>query len=125
MESFLTKSKIVSINRKIREWEQKNLPIYGSSAGYDLFMELASLKENSQARLKHLYLSLDHSESTTRLLLRNLEEDGWIEVVKNGQDRRHRSFRRTAKLDEKIQEWVEVINAIIYAGSEHRRPPHP
>ena len=90
------------------------MPIYGSEAGYALFLELAALREGCLANLKNLYLSLDHSESTTRLLLRNLEEDGWIEVVKSGLDRRHKSFRRTQKLDTKICDWVDFVNSNLY-----------
>ena len=117
MVSFISKSSVVRFKRKVRAWEQKNLPIYGSEAGYALFLELASLKDAEQITLKQLYLSMKHSESTTRLLLRNLEEDGWLELTRSGTDGRYKCFKRTPKLDAKITEWTEYIQSCILSTS--------
>ena len=108
----LTRPQTIKAIRKLREWERKNLPLYGTDAGYDLFLELAALDVNQGVSLKNLYLSLDYAESTIRLLFRNLEQDGWLELTKGNADGRHRTFHRTEKFDHKVMDWVNVIAAL-------------
>lgn len=103
--------KINKINnlKRIRSWEQKNLPTYGTDAGYALLLELASLENGSDITLKSLYLSIPYAESTIRLLFRNLEEDGWIELPKAPLDRRFKSFVPTEKFHRKVDEWLDLV----------------
>jgi len=107
-------SNLIKINRinslkRIRLWEQKNLPTYGTDAGYALLLELASLEDGSDITLKSLYLSVPYAESTIRLLFRNLEEDGWIELPKDQIDRRFKSFVATEKFHKKVDEWLDHV----------------
>lgn len=104
------KSNKINRLRRIREWEKSNLPTYGTDAGYALLIELASSEENSALTLKGLYLSIPHAESTIRLLLRNLEEDGWLELPKDRTDQRFRSFIPTEKFNKKIDEWLDQFD---------------
>ncbi|PUE60167.1 hypothetical protein B9Z44_11665 [Limnohabitans curvus] len=99
----------ISNLRRIRSWEQKNLPTYGTDAGYALLLELASLEDGSDITLKGLYLSVPYAESTIRLLFRNLEEDGWIELPKDHVDRRFKSFVATEKFHRKVDEWLDQV----------------
>jgi DNA-binding MarR family transcriptional regulator len=95
--------------KRIRVWEKSNLPTYGTDAGYALLLELASLEDGSDITLKGLYLSIPYAESTIRLLFRNLEEDGWIELPKDRVDQRFRSFVPTEKFNKKVDEWLNQV----------------
>ena len=94
--------------RKVNEWEKVNLPIYGTRAGYELFLQLAELPALAQKPLKEIYLSMHCAESTTRLLLRNLEADGWITLPRLGMDERFKGFRLTDKFLSRIDEWLRI-----------------
>lgn len=106
--------KTIKINRlrRIRTWEQNNLPTYGTDAGYALLLELAALGKDTEVNLKSLYLSMPYAESTIRLLFRNLEEDGWIELPRGMVDQRFKSFTPTEKFHRKVDEWVEQLSAL-------------
>ncbi len=99
----------------IRHWERKNLPHYGKEAGYLLFLELAKEGAASADMLKEFYLSMPYAESTMRLLFRNLESDGWIEMPRNQDDKRVRRFVLTEKFHQKREEWLRVVSEILSA----------
>ena len=92
-----------------REWERMNLPMYGSIAGYELFLLLASSPYKEKMSLKEVYLSMRCAESTTRLLFRNLESDGWIVLPRDPKDNRFREFQLTEKFIDLVTRWVEVF----------------
>jgi DNA-binding MarR family transcriptional regulator len=102
----LAQGRIINAFKKFKEWERRNLPTYGTEAGYDLFLILASLEPNKSVSLKSLYLTINCSESTTRLLFRHLEQDGWIQLTKCPSDGRHRTFHKTEKFDDKVSDWI-------------------
>ncbi len=102
------KSSLINTIRRIRSWEQKQLPTYGTDAGYALFLELASLVNSKDIPLKQVYLSLPFAESTIRLLIRNLEEDGWIALPQGPEDKRQRFFNPTEKFHVLVDEWIAV-----------------
>ncbi len=93
--------------KQIRKWEETHLPTYGSHAGHSLFLELAS--SNGRKTLKEIYLSMSCAESTTRLLLRNLESDGWIHLSKDAQDQRLKEFQATEKFNAMVLEWLRFV----------------
>lgn len=97
----------------LRRWERKNLPHYGKEAGYLLFLELAREGGGTAEMLKEFYLSMPYAESTMRLLLRNLESDGWIEMPRDQDDKRVRKFVLTEKFEHKRDEWLAVVSAIL------------
>lgn len=99
---------------KIRHWERKNLPHYGKEAGYLLFLELARSDGGSSEMLKEFYLSMPYAESTMRLLFRNLESDGWVEMPRNEQDKRVRRYVLTEKFIQKREEWLRVVSETIF-----------
>lgn len=105
----------------LRHWERKNLPHYGKEAGYLLFLELAIAGNISSDMLKEFYLSMPYAESTIRLLLRNMEDDGWIEMPWNEEDRRVRRFVLTEKFHRKKQEWLEEVASILTCNPESER----
>lgn len=93
--------------KQIREWEEAHLPIYGSHAGRSLFLELASA--DGRKTLKDIYLSMSCAESTTRLLLRHLESDGWIRLLRDPQDQRLKEFQPTEKFNAIVGEWLRFV----------------
>lgn len=93
--------------KQIREWEDTHLPIYGSQAGRSLFLELASA--HGRKTLKEIYLSMSCAESTTRLLLRRLESDGWIHLLRDAQDQRLKEFQPTEKFNAMLREWLHFV----------------
>jgi len=106
------RNKTSKINRlrRIRSWEINNLPIYGTDAGYALFLEIAALENLDDVSLKSLYLSMPYAESTIRLLFRNLEEDGWVELRKHLVDQRIKTFVPTQKFSVVVDEWLEHVD---------------
>lgn len=99
--------------RALRHWERVNLPHYGKEAGYLLFLELANAEVEQPEALKEFYLSMPYSESTLRLLFRNLESDGWLEMPRKGVDRRIKHFVLTDKFNRKKDEWLQVLEGIL------------
>ena len=97
---------------RIREWERLNLPTYGTTAGYALFLKLASLPPTGSTSLKQMYLSMPCAESTTRLLFRNLEQDELIYLPRDQADQRFREFKLTPKVQTVIAEWEEFIESV-------------
>lgn len=106
--------KIEPLNmHRLRHWERKNLPHYGKEAGYMLFLELSKAGGASTEMLKEFYLSMPYAESTMRLLFRNLENDGWIEMPRNEVDKRVRKFVLTDKFLQKQAEWLKTVELIL------------
>jgi len=105
------RSALVMRVRLIRDWERANLPIYGSLAGYQLFLELAAMPPQGKKSLKEIYLSMSCAESTTRLLFRNLESDGWLRLPRGQEDQRFREFQLTEKFITRIDEWLMYVEA--------------
>ncbi len=106
--------------KQIREWEQTHLPTYGSHAGHSLFLELAS--SSGHKTLKEIYLSMSCAESTTRLLLRQLESDGWIHLSRDAQDQRIKEFQPTEKFNALVIDWLRfVVPRLIEARDQLER----
>ena len=98
---------------RLREWEWVNLPTYGSTAGYTLFLKLASLPPTGATSLKHMYLTMPCAESTTRLLFRNLERDGMIHLPRDRTDQRFREFQLTPKFQTVLTDWTQFVGAVL------------
>ncbi len=49
------------------------------------------------------------AESTTRLLLRRLESDGWIRLLPDAQDQRLKEFQATEKFNAMVLEWLRFV----------------
>lgn len=100
---------------RLRTWERENLPICRTNAGYHLFLCLSHrIVLDECLRLKNLYHSLPFSEKTLRLLLRELESDGWIEMPNKVIDSRHKDVIPTTKLNSILREWSAEIDSIFY-----------
>lgn len=98
---------------RLREWEWVNLPTYGTTAGYALFLKLACLPPAGAISLKNMYLSMPCSESTTRLLFRNLERDGLIYLPRDRLDQRFREFQLTSKFQTVLTDWTQFIGTVL------------
>ncbi len=103
--------------KQIREWEESHLPTYGSYAGHSLFLELAS--SNGRKTLKEIYLSMSCAESTTRLLLRNLESDGWIRLFRDTNDQRLKELQPTEKFNSLVMEWLRCVVPLLIEARDH------
>jgi hypothetical protein len=99
---------------QLHSWERKNLPISRTTAGYHLFLYLSRsiVCNNENVRLKNIYHSLPFSEKTLRLLLRELESDGWIEMSVKSHDQRHRDIVATHKFHTIFDLWSSQINLL-------------
>ncbi len=71
--------------------------------------------------LKEFYLSMPYAESTMRLIFRNLESDGWIEMPRNKVDKRVRRFVLTEKFHQKRDEWLKVVSEILSNQTDEDR----
>jgi len=91
-------------------WEAKNLPHYGKEVGYMLFLKLSCNNIVTTDALKEFYLQMPYAESTVRLLLRNLEADGWIYTPRNQYDKRARQFVLTERFISKRDEWLKKVH---------------
>jgi hypothetical protein len=99
---------------QLHSWERKNLPISRTTAGYHLFLYLSRsiVCNNENVRLKNIYHSLPFSEKTLRLLLRELESDGWIEMSVKSHDQRQRDIVATHKFHTIFDLWSSQINLL-------------
>ena len=98
---------------RFRHWERSNLPISSGEAAYLLFLRLATEETTYSGSLKELYLSMPYAESTVRLLFRELEQGGWIEVPRKEADKRARTFVLSEKFHSKREEWLDAANRIL------------
>ena len=96
---------------RIRDWELLNLPTYGTSCGHDLFLRLAALTSARPNAMKQIYLSSPCAESTTRKLLRYMEEDGWIQLPNDQNDLRFRELQLTDKFHSVVAAWENFVAA--------------
>jgi len=62
------------------------------------------------ARLKDIYVELERSQGGVRRLVKSLLDDGWIELHPDGDDRRSRQVKPTAKMQRAIGRFVEFVN---------------
>lgn len=108
---------LIDCIRRIRQWEDVHLPSYGTQAGHSLFLELAS--SEGRKTLKELYLSMTCAESTTRLLLRQLESDGWIRLTRDPHDQRLREFQPTEKFNALVIEWLRFVVTGLTQARDH------
>lgn len=86
-----------------------------------IFLELAKAEGASAEMLKEFYLSMPYAESTMRLLFRNLESDGWIEMPRRHEDKRVRQFVLTEKFYQKRDEWLMAATEILSTPTETER----
>ncbi len=62
------------------------------------------------------------AESTTRLLLRQLESDGWIHLSRDAQDQRIKEFQPTEKFNALVIDWLRfVVPRLIEARDQLER----
>lgn len=98
---------------ELRMWERRNLPISQTNAGYHLFLYLSkTLLSDSDIRLKNIYHSLPFSEKTLRILLRDLEGNGWIEMPNKSNDPRHKDIIPTPKLRAVLKSWTSQVDVL-------------
>lgn len=116
MQGIDKSKEIIKLLDELRSWELNNLPLVNTSAGYQLifyFLKTVVIYEE-EIRLKNIYYSLPYSEKTLRLLLRELENDGWIEMSKKKMDSRFKDVKIKNKLLTTMNAWLKKINSIFY-----------
>lgn len=95
--------------QSIREAIGDGIPTYGSLIGLEIFLFLCERDLLAQpVRLKDLYLELTRSQGGVRRLVRQLEEDGWIEIETSEQDRRTHFVTPTPKLRKAFATFTSV-----------------
>lgn len=123
MQGIDKSKEIIKLLDELRSWELNNLPLVNTSAGYQLifyFLKTVVIYEE-EIRLKNIYYSLPYSEKTLRLLLRELENDGWIEMSKKKMDSRFKDVKIKNKLLTTMNAWLKKINSIFYFTSNNHK----
>lgn len=109
----------VTTRRKCREWENLNLPIFGTLLGSDLILLLTQFyAEGKKPTLKELYLSLPYSENAIRLQLQKLERGGWLAFEYAQHDRRFRGIILEPKLKAVFAQYVEKLIKFANCGTQ-------
>ncbi len=111
MKGIDRSKEIIKLLDELRSWESINLPIVNTSAGYQLmyyFLKVYIIYKE-EIWLKNIYYSLPYSEKTLRLLLRELENDGWIEMPKKKKDSRFKDVKVKIKLLTVMNAWLKKI----------------
>jgi hypothetical protein len=95
---------------EVRQWQDANLPIYGSFIGLDLIIFLSrSQVKNTPYSLKDVFHSLRYSEGALRIFIRRLEKDGWIRLETWPGDRRNKKIIVNENLITAIDEFLHLI----------------
>lgn len=103
----------LELQKDLHLWEKASLPFVKSNAGYELFFQISiAAIEKKDVRLKNIYHSLPYSEKTLRLVLRELEDDGWIKLSKKERDMRYREMTITPKFFYILNSWMEKIEQL-------------
>jgi hypothetical protein len=101
--------KLIYLNSKkdLHAWEKINFPLVKTNAGYELLICISiTAMKHEEIRLKNIYYSLPYSEKTLRLLLRDLENNGWIAIVGKAKDMRYREITLTKKFLNFLDSWL-------------------
>ena len=84
--------------QRIREWERKNLPQWGSRIAQDLFRYLGTHTEPHHAStVKEIVLATGYSERAIRKQLQRFGEHGWITRTQSDVDRRNAHIQTTER----------------------------
>jgi len=88
----------------------KYLPLGASLIAYNLLLNLRLSQLNGEApTVKSLFASIPYSDMGIRYHLRQLLDDGWMELKPSSKDKRTRLCAPTAKFD---ATWAVVIEQI-------------
>jgi hypothetical protein len=110
---------------EVRQWQDANLPIYGSFIGLDLIIFLSkSQVKNTPYSLKDVFHSLRYSEGALRIFIRRLEKDGWIRLETWPGDRRNKKIIVNENLITAIDEFFHLIVNIDAKSQKLSFPEH-
>lgn len=105
----------------LRQWQDANLPIYGSFIGLDLVLLLSrSRYQNSPYSLKDVFHSLRFSEGALRIFIRRLEKDGWIRLETWPGDRRNKKIIVEEALILAVEEYFQRLSKLPFPNGDLR-----
>lgn len=108
---------------EVRQWQDANLPIYGSFIGLDLIIFLSkSQVKNTPYSLKDVFHSLRYSEGALRIFIRRLEKDGWIRLETWPGDRRNKKIIVNENLIAAINEFFLLVTNISSISEKRSLP---
>ena len=87
--------------------QNEGLPDFASSHGNILF-QLSIVPPNSTMQMKELAEKINRDKSTTTVLVRKLESEGFVQIIQDSKDKRIRSV----KLTEKGRNFTEKTSSI-------------
>jgi hypothetical protein len=95
---------------KIREWEEKNLPLSQSRISFDLFLLIACSYEGQQPyTLKEIFNSLNYSQRGVRYVLDQMINQGWCILIENDLDKRFKFVVGTDLMGSKLLEYKMMV----------------
>ena len=96
--------------RELREWQDRNLPLYASLLGLDLVRLLVQHHLHERRfTLKDIDLSLPYSQNAVRQHLQRLTRDRWITVESQATDRRYRSVVLSPRLKRVLDRYLQIL----------------
>jgi Transcriptional regulators len=103
--------------QRIREWERKNLPQWGSRIAQDLFRYLGTHTEPHHAStVKEIVLATGYSERAIRKQLQRFVEHGWITRTQSDVDRRNAHIQPTERFRVDYAHWL-MLNQLGELGA--------
>lgn len=104
---FQTDPGLLDRVQRIREWERKNLPQWGSRIAQDLFRYLGTHTEPHHAStVKEIVLATGYSERAIRKQLQRFGEHAWITRTRSEADRRNAHIQPTTRFRKDYANWL-------------------
>lgn len=99
---------------ELGEWMARFPELFGTRVQYDCFVMIGLLATGTGriSTLSHLYRRLPYAENSVRSYLRNLEKGGWIQFVRDGEDRRAIGLRMCDRMLPVYEEYFALLEAI-------------
>lgn len=107
---------LLSMVKRINDWELENFPVPTTHAGRELFLNLAmSCVGNAPQAMKILHGDAVYSSSGLRKTLRQMEDAGWLVRQRALNDGRCRTLVPSSELSFRIGGYVGMLQQVFRA----------
>ena len=99
---------------ELGDWMARYPELFGTRVQYDCFVMIGLLATGTGRipTLNLLYRRLPYAENSVRSYLRNLDKGGWIQFVRDGEDRRAIGLRLCDRMIPVYDEYFRLLEAI-------------